>query len=134
MPESCAADITATPGALFWPSSANPHQTLKVLLLHPTCRLSSDIFPWGDSGRYKVQDLPQFDDIKVALAEAGILARMYNMRLTSHPSEFVKMAAPRSEFCPQVFKQIVWLLLLQLQADYMYTQWDEGNRQQMHSS
>eukprot|EP00891_Asterochloris_glomerata_P009145 jgi/Astpho2/9145/e_gw1.00135.16.1_t len=62
-----------------------------------TCRLSSDIFPWGDSGKYKVQDLPQFDNIKVALAEAGTLARLYDMRLTSHPSEFVKMAAPRPE-------------------------------------
>ena len=102
--------------------------------MHPTCRLSSDIFPWGDSGRYKVQDLPQFDDIKVALAEAGVLARLYDMRLTSHPSEFVKMAAPRSEFCPQVFKPLVWMLLLHFWAESMFTQWAEGNRRQMHLS
>lgn len=63
----------------------------------PLCRLSSDLFPWGDSGKYELEELPDLPAIKEALFEVGQLARLYKQRLTSHPSEFVKMAAPRAE-------------------------------------
>jgi UV DNA damage endonuclease len=58
-------------------------------------RLSSDFFPWGDADKYTIDQLPDFEAIKAALAEAGALARLYDQRLTAHPSEFVKLAAPR---------------------------------------
>ncbi len=59
------------------------------------CRLSSNFFPWG--GKYKLEDLPTYDGIKEALARAGAVARATGQRVTAHPSEFVKLAAPRPE-------------------------------------
>ena len=58
-------------------------------------RLSSNFFPWG--GKYKIEDLPTYEGIKAALARAGQVARATGQRLTAHPSEFVKLAAPRPE-------------------------------------
>lgn len=66
-------------------------------------RLSSDLFPWGDSGKYKLEELPDLPEIAAVLAEVGALARLYKQRLTSHPSEFVKMAAQKEDI---VFKSI----------------------------
>ena len=57
--------------------------------------MSSNFFPWG--GKYKLEDLPTFEGIKVALARAGEVARATGQRLTAHPSEFVKLAATRPE-------------------------------------
>ena len=65
--------------------------------------MSSDLFPWGDSGKYKLEELPDLPEIKTVLAEVGLLARLYKQRLTSHPSEFVKMAAQKEDI---VFKSI----------------------------
>lgn len=61
------------------------------------CRLSSDLFPWADSGKYRLEELPDLPEIKEALAEVGQLARLYKQRLTAHPSAFCKMAALREE-------------------------------------
>ncbi len=66
-------------------------------------RLSSDLFPWGDSGKYKLEELPDLPEIATCLAEVGALARLYNQRLTSHPSELVKMAALKEDV---LFKSI----------------------------
>lgn len=66
-------------------------------------RLSSDLFPWGDSGKYKLEELPDLPEIAVALAEVGTLARLYQQRLTSHPSAFVKLAAQKEDI---VYKSI----------------------------
>ena len=60
-------------------------------------RLSSDLFPWADSGKYKLEELPDLPEIAEVLAEVGALARLYQQRLTSHPSEFVKMAAQKED-------------------------------------
>lgn len=54
-------------------------------------RLSSEFFPWGNV-HYRVCDLPDYEGIKSALAEAGKYARKNKHRLTSHPCEFVKLA------------------------------------------
>ena len=58
-------------------------------------RLSSNFFPWG--GKYRLEDLSTYEGIKEALARAGMVARATGQRLTAHPSEFVKLAAPRPE-------------------------------------
>ena len=71
-------------------------------------RLSSDLFPWGDSGKYKLEELPELPEIEAVLAEVGTLARLYKQRLTSHPSEFVKMAAQKDD--------IVWKSLFDLEV------------------
>ncbi len=71
-------------------------------------RLSSDLFPWGDTGKYKLEELPELPEIEAVLAEVGTLARLYKQRLTSHPSEFVKMAAQKDD--------IVWKSLFDLEV------------------
>jgi len=59
-------------------------------------RLSSEFFPWGNV-HYKLCDLPDYQAIKEALAEAGEYARAHNHRLTTHPCEFVKLAGQTNE-------------------------------------
>ena len=74
--------------------SARPRRYGQALLFI-LYRLSSNFFPWG--GKYKLEDLPTYEGIKEALARAGAVARATGQRLTAHPSEFVKLAAPRPE-------------------------------------
>ena len=76
------------------------------------CRLSSDLFPWGDSGKYKLEELPDLPEIVTVLAEVGALARLYKQRLTSHPSEFVKMAAQKED----IVTKSIWDLELHSKA------------------
>lgn len=54
-------------------------------------RLSSEFFPWGNV-HYKLCELPDYEGIKAALAAAGEYARETGQRLTTHPSEFTKLA------------------------------------------
>ena len=56
-------------------------------------RLSSDIIPWASE--YDMQDLPDYDLILAACKKAGNFAREHNMRLTSHPGPFNKLASPK---------------------------------------
>ena len=56
-------------------------------------RLSSDIFPWASE--YQLSDLPDFDDICLALQEAGDFAHDNGHRITSHPGPFNKLTSPR---------------------------------------
>ena len=56
-------------------------------------RISSDIFPWASE--YKIEDLPQYDNIKTILKECGDYANKTNMRLTSHPGPFNVLVSPR---------------------------------------
>lgn len=65
-------------------------------------RLSSEFFPWGNV-HYKLCDLPDYQAIKEALAEAGEYARAHNHRLTTHPCEFVKLAGVQP-FIPCIFQ------------------------------
>ena len=77
---------------LHLPSQSCRHYFVKIQFPR---RLSSNFFPWG--GKYKIEDLPTYEGIKEALARAGMVARATGQRLTAHPSEFVKLAAPRPE-------------------------------------
>ena len=56
-------------------------------------RLSSNMFPWASE--YNIQDLPDYDLILAACQRAGDFARQHNMRLTSHPGPFNKLASPK---------------------------------------
>jgi len=56
-------------------------------------RLSSDILPWASE--YKLIDMPNFGAIHAAALSAGNFARKHNMRLTSHPGPFNKLASPK---------------------------------------
>lgn len=92
-------------------SSKKPQLYKKFQSLQ-SCRLSSDLFPWGDSGKYKLEELPDLPEIAVVLAEVGALARLYKQRLTSHPSEFVKMAAQKED----IVHKSIWDLELHSKA------------------
>ena len=56
-------------------------------------RISSDIIPWASE--YDLEDMPNYEDIKHAALVAGDFARQHNMRLTSHPGPFNKLASPK---------------------------------------
>lgn len=46
---------------------------------------------------YQLRELPDYEEIKAALAAAGAYARETGQRLTSHPSEYVKLAGQSEE-------------------------------------
>lgn len=54
-------------------------------------RMSSDMMPWASE--YKMEDLPQFEEIKKVLNKIGELALLYNQRLTFHPGQFDCLAS-----------------------------------------
>lgn len=56
-------------------------------------RMSSDIFPWASE--YNIKDLPDYEQIAEALADAGAYARSVNQRLTTHPGPFNKLTSPK---------------------------------------
>lgn len=56
-------------------------------------RLSSDIVPWASE--YHMEQLPDYDEIYEACQKVGAFARKHNMRLTSHPGPFNKLASPK---------------------------------------
>jgi UV DNA damage endonuclease len=56
-------------------------------------RLSSDFFPWASE--YRLEDLPDFEEIKSTLAEAGQYAKQNGLRITSHPGPFVVLTSPK---------------------------------------
>ena len=64
-------------------------------------RMSSGMFPWASE--YRIRDLPDFEAIAVKLAFAGKLSRIYDQRLTFHPSHYVVLASSK----PEVVKKAV---------------------------
>ena len=67
-------------------------------------RLSSDLFPW--SSEYKISDLPDFDDICLALQEAGDYVEDHGHRITSHPGPFNKLTSPREEVIQNTIRDL----------------------------
>ena len=56
-------------------------------------RISSELFPWASE--YNISDLPDYEEIKSTLSEAGRLATEYGIRITSHPGPFNVLTSPR---------------------------------------
>ena len=74
-------------------------------------RLSSELFPWASE--YNISDLPDYDEIKSTLAEAGRLATEYGIRITTHPGPFNVLTSPSfpyskitSKFSPAVNESV----------------------------
>lgn len=55
-------------------------------------RISSDLIPWYS--QYELTDLPNSETVHALLADIGSLADCHDLRLTFHPSHFVKLASP----------------------------------------
>lgn len=58
-------------------------------------RMSSDIVPWASE--YKLEQLPDFAEIKSTLEEIGKFATANNQRLTYHPGPYDVLSSPREE-------------------------------------
>jgi len=55
-------------------------------------RISSDLIPWYS--QYDLAELPNSETVLKLLTEVGDLADEHGLRLTFHPSHFVKLASP----------------------------------------
>ena len=67
-------------------------------------RLSSDLFPWASE--YNIRDLPDFDDIALALDEAGEFAGVNGHRITTHPGPFNVLGSPRPDVVEKTIKEL----------------------------
>jgi UV DNA damage endonuclease len=57
-------------------------------------RLSSSFFPWASE--YKLDELNNYDTIKVLLSRAGDFAQKHGLRLTAHPGPFNVLGSPNN--------------------------------------
>ena len=64
-------------------------------------RIGSNIFPWNSL--YNLTDLPDYDKIIHELQQAGGFIQKHNMRVSSHPDHFVKLASTK----PDVVKRSI---------------------------
>ena len=64
-------------------------------------RISSDIFPWAS--HYNISNLPQYNDIKDKLLEAGSFAKKNNIRITAHPGPFNVLVSPNENVIKNTF-------------------------------
>jgi UV DNA damage endonuclease len=67
-------------------------------------RMSSDIFPWASE--YEFTDLPHFEDIRMALLEAGSEAKRGGQRITFHPSPYGVLASVREDVVKNALKDL----------------------------
>ena len=67
-------------------------------------RLSSDLFPWASE--YNLSDLPDFDDISLALQEAGDFAHDNGHRITTHPGPFNVLGSPKESVVVKTIKEL----------------------------
>ena len=67
-------------------------------------RLSSDLFPWASE--YNISDLPDYDDICLALQEAGDFAHDNCHRITTHPGPFNVLGSPREDVVIKTIKEL----------------------------
>tara|TARA_Y100001933_G_C18875827_1_gene511897 strand:+ start:44 stop:913 length:870 start_codon:yes stop_codon:yes gene_type:complete len=64
-------------------------------------RISSDIFPWAS--HYNISNLPQYNEIKDKLLEAGHFAKKNNIRITAHPGPFNVLVSPNENVIKNTF-------------------------------
>ena len=71
-------------------------------------RISSDIFPFMDHPElgYKLEDLPSYQKIKLALSNAGDFALNHNHRLTSHPGPYTVLSSESPEIIKKSIQTI----------------------------
>jgi UV DNA damage endonuclease len=67
-------------------------------------RMSSDIFPWASE--YEFEDLPGWDEIQEYLVSAGLFAKLYGQRITTHPGPFNKLTSPREQVVLNTIKDL----------------------------
>ena len=60
-------------------------------------RMSSDIFPWASEYYQNWNNVPDIDFIKLWLENAGLKAKEYGHRITSHPGPFNVLVSPNED-------------------------------------
>jgi len=67
-------------------------------------RMSSGLFPWGSE--YKIEDLPDYEDIAEVLYQCGLFAAENNIRITTHPDHFNKLTSPKESVIQNTIKDL----------------------------
>lgn len=67
-------------------------------------RMSSDMFPW--CSEYEIPDLPNFEEIREYLEEAGRIAKESDQRITFHPSPYGVLASLREDVVNNAIKEL----------------------------
>lgn len=67
-------------------------------------RMSSDLFPWASE--YEFEDLPGWEEIQENLVSAGLLAKLYGQRITTHPGPYNKLTSPREQVVLNTIKDL----------------------------
>lgn len=88
---------------------ANSQDLLKILKWNEQnnikfFRMSSGIFPWASE--YKLDALPDYEQICYALMEAGDYANKVGQRLSFHPGPFNKLAAKEDRIVNNTIKDL----------------------------
>jgi UV DNA damage endonuclease len=65
-------------------------------------RMSSDLFPW--MSEYRLEDLPNYEDILSAAETVGRFVEIYDLRLSFHPGQFDVLASPN----PNVVEKTIY--------------------------
>mgnify|MGYP006440407745 CR=1 FL=1 len=55
-------------------------------------RCTSELVPWN--AEYKLEELPEFQEIQRLFVEIGSYIKSHNIRFTFHPDHYVKLASP----------------------------------------
>ena len=67
-------------------------------------RITSNLFPW--CSEYKLQDMPDYREIKMILREIGKYVKANDMRITSHPGPFNVLTSPREQVVQNCVKDL----------------------------
>ena len=67
-------------------------------------RISSNIFPWASE--YKLESLPDWGKIEETLYQAGLIISENNLRITSHPGPFNKLASSEERIVLNTIKNL----------------------------
>jgi UV DNA damage endonuclease len=67
-------------------------------------RLSSCLFPW--SSEYKINQLPDYKEIRSALEHAGKFAKRHGQRITSHPGPFNKLTSDKESIISNTIRDL----------------------------
>jgi len=67
-------------------------------------RLSSSVFPWASE--YRIEELKDITEIKLALKIAGDFTKANGMRITSHPGPFNKLCSERESVVTNTIRDL----------------------------
>lgn len=67
-------------------------------------RMSSDIVPWASE--YNLQDLPDYDEIKLWLGKIGEYAYKNDQRLTYHPGPYNVLSSPNEDVVNKTIRDL----------------------------